>query len=42
MNLNSELIFQGEIARASGGIVGCTDAFGDVSNYHLEKNLNYY
>jgi hypothetical protein len=31
MYLNSELIFQGEIARASGGIVGCTDAFGDVS-----------
>lgn len=38
MFLNSELIFQGEIARASGGIVGCTDAFGDVSNYHIKIN----
>jgi hypothetical protein len=38
MFLNSELIFQGEIVRASGGIVGCTDAFGDVSNYHFKKN----
>ncbi|VVC44665.1 Hypothetical protein CINCED_3A024605 [Cinara cedri] len=39
MYLNSELIFQGEIARASGGIVGCTDAFGDTILYTLDDDI---
>ncbi|XP_050422465.1 katanin-interacting protein-like [Adelges cooleyi] len=37
--LNSQLIFQGEIARASGGIVGCTDAFGDTILYTLDDDV---
>lgn len=31
ITLDGVKIFQGEIARACGGILGSTDAFGDVS-----------
>lgn len=30
--LDGVMIFQGEIARACGGILGSVDAFGDVSH----------
>ena len=32
MTLDGTVIFQGEIARACGGILGGTEAFGDVSS----------
>ena len=32
MALDGKVIFRGEIARASGGIFGGTEAFGDVSS----------
>ena len=34
--LDKKLIFKGEIARASGDIVGSSDAFGDVSTIVLK------
>ncbi|XP_050539248.1 katanin-interacting protein-like isoform X2 [Daktulosphaira vitifoliae] len=37
--LNSQLIFLGEISRASGGIVGCPDAFGDTILYTLNDEI---
>lgn len=31
MTLDGEFVFKGEIARACGGVMGGTEAFGDVS-----------
>lgn len=36
IQLDSNVIFKGEIARACGGIEGGTEAFGDVSMHVLE------
>ncbi len=40
MKLDNELIFKGEIAKASGELIGSIEAFGDVS--HSTFNLNTY
>lgn len=36
IQLDSNVIFKGEIARACGGIEGGTEAFGDVSMHVME------
>lgn len=41
ITLDDKKIFEGEIARASGGILGNTDTFGDVSHFILLNMLIY-
>ncbi|CAH1391154.1 unnamed protein product [Nezara viridula] len=39
ITLDGKKIFQGEIARASGGILGATDAFGDTILFTLDDEI---
>uniref|UniRef100_A0A1B6E268 KATNIP domain-containing protein n=1 Tax=Clastoptera arizonana TaxID=38151 RepID=A0A1B6E268_9HEMI len=39
ITLDGELIFQGEIARACGGVVGRTDAFGDTILFTMDEDI---
>ncbi|KAL1130423.1 hypothetical protein AAG570_011671 [Ranatra chinensis] len=39
ITLDGRMIFKGEIARASGGILGATDSFGDTILYTTEDSI---